>query len=451
MPGEKILLKNCNVISPGTRVRRAVDVEIEDGIISSISDRGASKGLVLDCEKKYVLPGFVNAHSHCYQNMMRGLGSDLGLVDWLECAKYPVCEVMNADDIYISTMIAHLEMIKSGITSVIDNFDFGNDLDGVRALAKAYEDSGIRGVVARGMRVRTELAREWRIPEWLIPHDEKVELSISEQVIREFNEALDGRLRVYLSPTALYYSTKELLLGCKELSEKYDVCIHSHVAEGEGSQKSCVRVFGKREIEILDELGILSPSFQAVHATDLSERELKVIGDRGCGVVHNPVSNMYLATGVCTISALFRLGVNVALGTDGAGSNDSYNFFETMKIAALLQKITSKDPAAVSADRIFAMATQDGAAMISNDKIGKVEEGYRADLSVIDLNTVSSAPTYKPVNNIVYAGAPSNVVHVIIDGAPVLLDGKFTKVDEAGLMNTFIKSTEKIARKLGYD
>lgn len=448
MNKEKILLKNCNIITPGKPIKRGLNIEVENGIISSISNKASSNGLVIDCNKKYVLPGFINAHAHCYQVLMRGLGSDLNLIDWLRNAKYPICEIMDREDIYISTMIAHLEMIKSGITTVIDNFDFKNDLNGMKAVAKACEKSGMRTVIARGIRARTKIAEKWKMPEWLIPYDEKTELNITEQSIKELNGKFNGRLKISISPTALFYSSKELLIGSKELSEKYGVCIHMHIAEGEDSQKACIEMFGKREIELLNELKMLNERFQAVHAIDLSDKEIEFLSLNNCTVIHNPISNMYLATGISPVYKFMQKGINVALGTDGAGSNDSYNFFETMKVASLLQKVNLKKPTIISAEKIFKMATVGGAKALLNKNIGKIEVGYKADLIVINLNKVSSLPDYKPLNNIVYSSNPSNVEHVIIDGEVIMLDRKFVKVDEYELLEKFIKLIEKITLKI---
>jgi 5-methylthioadenosine/S-adenosylhomocysteine deaminase len=426
-------------------MKRGVDIEIKNGTIASISESGPSDGQVLECTGKYVVPGFVNAHSHCYQNLMRGLGADMEFLDWLKKAKYAVCEIANESDVYISTLIAHLEMMKSGITTVIDNFDFRNDLHGLEAISKACSDSGIRAAIARGMRVRTSIAEDWGIPDFVIPNDAEGELKLTEQAIREFDGKLDGKLSVLISPTALYYSSKELLLGAKALSEKYSACMHMHVAEGIDSQSASMKLFGKREVEYLDELGILDQRFQAVHGTNLTEREIDILAKRNCTVVHNPISNMYLATGVCPLVDLLKAGVNIALGTDGAASNDSYNFFETMKIASLLQKSVSGNPAAVSASSIFDMATLGGAGTISDERIGRIRVGYTADVVVLDFKKSSSLPDYKPVNNLIYACSPSNVEHVIVDGVPTILNGKHTRLNEDELIALFVKSTERIA------
>jgi 5-methylthioadenosine/S-adenosylhomocysteine deaminase len=446
MAEQTILLRDCNILTPGKPVLKGRNVEIENGTITSVSSNGSSQGLVLDCSHKYVIPGFVNAHAHCYQNLMRGLGSDLKLVSWLREAKYPICTLVDEDDIYISTLIAHLEMMKSGITSVIDNFDLHNDMNGIRAAARAYADSGMRVAMARGMRVRTAVADEWKIPASIIPNDEKVELALTEQAIREFDGKLNRRMRVYPSPTALYYSTKELLLGAKALAERYGICMHIHVAEGVSSQNACLKLFGKREVELLDKLDVLDGRFQAVHATDLSESEIGILAKKGCTVIHNPISNMYLASGICPLVALVDAGVNIALGTDGAASNDSYSFFETMKTASLLQKIASGDAAAISAKSIFEMATLGGAKTMVDSRIGRVEVGYLADLAVVDLKRIGSFPDYRPFNNITYSCSPSNIVHVIVDGVPTILDGKFVGFDEAELIGRFTKSTERIER-----
>ena len=429
-------------------MKRGVDIEVQNGVISNISERGPSDGLVVDCTDKYVLPGFVNAHSHCYQNLMRGLGADMQFVDWLKKAKYAVCEIANETDVYISTLVAHLEMMKSGITTVIDNFDFRNDLHGLEAISTACGESGIRTAVARGMRVRTPIAEDWGVPAFVIPNNEDKELKLTEDAIRAFDGKLDGRVSVLISPTALYYSSKELLLGAKALSEKYGVSIHMHVAEGDDSQSASMKLFGKREVEFLDELGILDGRFQAVHGTNLTKREIEILAKRDCTVVHNPISNMYLATGTCPLVDLMKAGVGIALGTDGAGSNDSYNFFETMKIASLLQKSASRNPAALSASNVFDMATLGGARTIVDERIGEVKVGYRADLAVLDFKRSSSLPDYKPVNNLVYACNPSNVVHVIVNGIPTILDGKHTRLNEDELIERFMKSTDRIAEMI---
>ena len=448
MDDNNLLLRNCNLLTPDAPVKRGVDIEIENGAISNISSRGHSNGRVLDCDGKYVIPGFVNAHAHCYQNLMRGLGADMQFRDWLTKAKYVVCEIANESDVYISTLIAHLEMMKSGITTVIDNFDFHNDSGGLHAISDACGESGIRTAVARGMRVRTSIASEWDVPAFVIPNNEERELRLTEDAIRTFDATLNGRLRVFISPTALYYSSTELLLGAKTLSEKYHTCIHMHVGEGRDSQSASLKLFGKREVELLDELGILNSRFQAVHATNLTEREIEMLAERNCTVVHNPVSNMYLATGICPLVELLKADVKIALGTDGAGSNDSYNFFETMKITSLLQKSASGNPAAISARRIFDMATLGGAGTLADERIGQVKPGYRADLVVLDLKKPSSLPDYRPVHNLIYACNPSNVVHVIVDGVPTILDGKHARLNEDELITLFMKSTERIAERV---
>jgi 5-methylthioadenosine/S-adenosylhomocysteine deaminase len=427
------------------RVERNVDLLIEGSRIARIGrvtpqeiETGAT---VLNGQGRIVIPGLVNAHTHLYQSMLKGRRDDLPLVSWCEEVTFPfVRKVLKRswaegdDEIgYLWSMLGAIEMIRNGITAFID---MDMNLNGV---LKAWCDIGLRGVAAMTL-----------VDQW-VPED----LMVSPQQTRADTLALidnwhrtpreDPLVQVFLGPSAPFTCSEGLLAWIMDVAEKNDLGIQTHVSETKWEVQHSLETVGKTPLSYLDSIGFLSRPILAVHGVHLTDEEIELAKERSVTVVYNPKSNMKLGSGIAPIVKMRRVGVNVAMGTDGAASNDLLDPFEEMRTGVLLQKVAARDPTALDAREIFRSATAVGAAACRIDA-GTIDEGRLADLVLID----PSAPHLfnrgdAVIPALVYCAKGSDVETVIINGRVVMQDRMIVTIDEKALL----KEAKKVGESYG--
>lgn len=391
---------------------RTIDIYIEGKEIKQIGE-GLSfpADKILDGSRKAVIPGFVNAHTHAAMTLFRGFGDDMPLMPWLEQKIWPNEAKMTREDVYWGAKLACLEMIKSGTTTFFDMYHK------FRGTADATEEMGLRGMIAGVCfdHFQPDQAEKCK------RHNEKL--------VEEVN-GYSKRIQYALGPHAIYTVSGELLQWCHQFSMEHNIPIHLHLAETEGEVENSIKHFGLSPVRYLYKLGILSPRLIIAHGIYIEDDELRMLADHEVKVVHNPASNMKLASGIhFKFKEMRQLGITVGLGTDGCSSSNNLDMIEAMKLASLLGKAWRKDPEALTANEMLQAATTEGAAMFGL-KAGQVKEGYLADLCLIDLNTPAFTPNFNFVSNLVYAANGSCVDTVICDGKILMENKKVPGEDE---------------------
>ena len=409
----RILLKNAHYFGTDGTAKQG-DIAIENDIILSVGENIAedwTPDRTIECKDKFVIPGFVNTHTHAAMGLFRSYADDMLLMDWLQKKIWPIEGKMESDDFYWGTMLGIAEMIRSGTTMFADMYM------GMERVAEAVEETGIRAVIARGMA-------------GVAPTAESA-LVNSEYLYNTYHGAADGRLRVMLGPHAPYTCPPDYLKRVVALSEKLGAEIHIHLAETQGEVNDCLRLYGKTPMALMDEVGLLDRGVLAAHCVVLSEEDIALMAAKNIRVAHNPGSNMKLASGIAPVPALLKAGVCVGLGTDGSSSNNNLDMLEEVHLAALLHKVNTLDPLAVPAHVALRMGTTDGAVALGvGDTIGRIEAGYQADLTIFDMNQIAWTPRHDLVSLLVYAANSSHVDTVMVAGKILMENRQLTTIDE---------------------
>ena len=361
-----------------------------------------------------VIPGLVNAHTHAAMSLFRGAAEDLSLQDWLQQKIWPLeGKWVTEDFVRDGTRLAFAEMIRSGATCMNDMYMFP---DVVGEVAKSV---GMRSSL--GMIV-LEFPTAWA-------QNAADYLDKGMKLYQEFLE--EPLISTIFAPHSPYTVADGTFETIADLSDEYDLPVHMHVHETADEVNDSLKQHGVRPIERLRKLGLVNSKLQAVHATQLTPDETSLFAESQVSVVHCPKSNLKLASGICPVAQLLDKKVNVAIGTDGAASNNSLNMIEEMRFAGLIAKVSSGDASKVSVNEALRMATINGAQSLGlESKIGSLAEGKLADITAIDLDDLNSSPVYDPVAQIVYAATRNQVTDVWIDGRRVLENRKLTSIDE---------------------
>lgn len=366
-----------------------------------------------------VMPGLVNAHTHSPMTLFRGLADDLPLMDWLNQHVWPA-ETRWVSETFVrdGSRLAIAEMLRGGTTCFNDMYFFPE------TTARIASDLGMRAVVGLILvDLPTVYAKD---------ADEYLDKAI--QVHDQVRH--DPLVSTMFAPHAPYSVADQALRKVAVLAEELDIPVHMHVHETADEVAGSLAQHGRRPLQRLDDLGLLSPRMTAVHMTQLDANEIRRAADCGISVVHCPESNMKLASGICPVQALADAGINVALGTDGAASNNDLNMIGEMRSAALLGKIGHGEASAVSAWQVLEMATINGARALGLDhRIGSLETGKAADLAAVDLHHLETQPVYNPVSQLVYAAGRHQVSDVWVQGRHLVRDGQPVGIDMPDLMS----------------
>ena len=375
---------------------------------------------VLELENHALMPGLINAHGHTPMSLLRGVADDLPLKEWLDAHIWPLEErLVGPEFVRAGARLAMAEMIRGGTTCFADMYFF--------------PDVVAEGVIETGMRAQL-CGPILDFPSvWAADPEEYLRKA------RALCERFRGhpRLRIAFGPHAPYTVSDKQLRAAAEQARELAAPIHIHVHETKAEVDEAVRESGRRPLARLRELGLIGPRFQCVHATQLLDEEIALLAAAGASVMHCPESNMKLASGSCRVADLLAAGVNVALGTDGAASNNDLDMFGEMRSAALLGKLVAADASALPAAAVLEMATINGARALGVDgECGSLEVGKSADLCAVDLGRVNTSPLYDVCSHLVYAAQSSQVSHVWCAGRPLLKDGRLLTVDEEAVLES---------------
>lgn len=375
-----------------------------------------------------LMPGLINAHCHAAMNLLRGFSDDLPLKQWLEQAIWPIeAKYVDDDFVYDGTLLATAEMIRSGTTCFQDMYFMPEQA------AKAILKSGMRACIGL-MVVDSQNV-------WARDAEECISKGIA--VYDQYKHS--PKLNFSFAPHAPYTVSSETLRKISTLSFELSLNIQMHIHETAFEVSEYEKSNGMSPLTHMYRNGFLSPQLNAVHMTQLETHEINWLAETSTHIIHCPQSNMKLASGICPVSQLLDAGINVAIGTDGAASNNDLDMFAEMQTAALLAKVDSHNPVSMSASQAIYAATMGGAKALALDSItGSIEIGKQADLIAIDLDTIETQPVYNPISQIVYAASREHVKHVWISGKQVLKDRKLTTLNETQLINLAKSWKQKI-------
>jgi len=396
----------------------------------------------IDASLMAVMPGMVNAHTHLFQTFIRGLADDKPLLDWLAGAIWPVAKALTEQEAYLAAMLGLVENIRSGCTSVNDHHYIHTDPGNDDAVFRAAEESGIRFMMARG---------------WADMNYHEAFMEAEDHIIKEmarlrqtWHGRHDNRLRLQFGPLIPWGCSDETMRRTFQLAKEWGLGTHIHVAESRAEVEIDLQKRGLRHIEWMDSLGVLDSSVQLVHSVWLNDEELAMIAKHQAIVVHCPVANMYLASGVARVPEMLQSGITVALGTDGPGSNNSQDMMETLKVTALLHKVNTLDAMILLPEAVLRMVCRGGAESFGlPDQIGSLEIGKKADVVLVDLNTPFAMPVHRVPSALVYNINAREVDTVIVNGEILMQDKKILFVDEEALLDKARQACEELFKRAG--
>jgi 5-methylthioadenosine/S-adenosylhomocysteine deaminase len=388
----------------------------------------------IDARGKLVLPGLINGHTHVPMTLFRGLHDDVTLNDWLYKYIFPA-EKKNVNEEFVrwGTRLAAAEQIRSGVTAFADMYYFED------AVAEETKAAGMRGVLG-------ETFIDFPAPD---NKSESEMLAYTERFLKKWQG--DSLIHAAAAPHSIYTCSQKTLQDATALARKYRAPILIHVAEMKKEWDDSQKQNGMSPVQYLDKIGVLGPDVVAAHCIFVDETDRKTLAQWQAGCVHNPSSNMMIASGVAPVTDLRAAGVAVGLGTDGpAGSNNDLDLMEEIDLAAKLAKITKMDPLALNAKSVVEMATIEGARALHMQKeIGSLEVGKKADLILISLDEPNAVPMYSVYSQIAYSLKASDVETVVIGGRVVMRDRKLLTVNEEDAVAKAREYQKKIAASLG--
>lgn len=419
-------------------MNESMDV-LEDGAVAvkegAITQVGMTQELepryvaskVLDASGCVVLPGLVNAHTHASMTIFRGLADDLPLMDWLQNYIFPAEAHLKAEWVRWGALLACAEMLLSGTTTFCDMYLFEDEV------ARAAKEAGIRALVG-------EVLYDFPSPNYG-PIEQG--FGYTEELIKTWEG--DPLIGIAVEPHALFTCSPELLQRARRLADRYGVPLVIHASETKEELERIRNIYGTSPVRHLHRLGILDGPAVVDHAVWVDREEIDILAERSVGVVHNPESNMKLASGVAPVGSMLKAGVAVGLGTDGAASNNDLDMFGEMDSAAKLHKVFSQDPTVLDASTVLRMATcLGGKALGMESKVGSLEPGKRADMILVDLGSPHLTPLHNVVSHLVYAANRADVRTVIVEGKVVVQDRRILTLDMQRIFHTVAEISSEI-------
>ena len=360
-----------------------------------------------------LLPGLVNAHTHSAMCLMRGVADDVPLKDWLEQSIWPrEGRFVDADFVYDGTLLAAAEMLRGGITCCNDMYYFPD------AAARAYRASGMRAMLGLP------------ILDFPTPYAADADAYLHAGLAARDSWKHEPRLLFSIAPHAPYTVSDATWTKIVTFARQLDLAIQTHLLETREERSRSLAEHHVAPLQRLHHLGVTGPGFIAIHAVDVDAADIALLAAQRCHVVHCPTSNLKLASGIAPIAELIRAGVNVALGSDGAASNNRLDVFAEARLASLIAKVAANDAAALPAAEVLRMATLGGAIALGlEDEIGSLEQGKQADAIAVDLGGLSHVPCYDPVSHLVHVIGRDQVSDVWIAGERLVADGMLTRLD----------------------
>jgi 5-methylthioadenosine/S-adenosylhomocysteine deaminase len=416
------------------------DLLIRDGLITSIGEAGRAADVVIDAEDCAVLPGFVQTHIHLCQTLFRGAADDLPLLDWLKKRVWPMEAAHTAASIKVSARLGIAELIKGGTTCALTM----ETVNHTEEVFKVVEESGFRATVGKCMMDKGD-----DVPAAL---HEQTEASIEQSLalLEEWHGKGDGRIRYCFAPRFALSCTSELLSRVGQLAREHKVMVHTHASENKNECALVETETGLRNVTYLDSLGISGRHVVLAHCVHLDVAEFETLAHTQTNVAHCPSSNLKLGSGIAEITRMLESGISVSLGADGAACNNRLDMFTEMRSMALLQK-ARRGPEVLPAKQALRIATIGGARALGlENQIGTLETGKRADVIVVDLNSLHSTPRPADlVSAVVYSAQPADVRSVVIDGRVTMKDRQLLTIDERSVVHDAAQEMAALIKRAG--
>lgn len=445
-----LLLKNIYTLmtSSEEKDQHGVDVLIKDNVVFKIgNDINERADRTIDASNLVVVPGFVNTHHHFYQTLTRALPEvqNSKLFVWLTYL-YEIWKRIDEEAVSVSSLLAMSELMKTGCTCTTDHhyvYPKGFSGDAMQLQFDAAEKLGMRFSPTRGSMSLSK--KDGGLPPDSVVQTEDEILSDSERVIRKFHDPSDLSMRkVVLAPCSPFSVTKSLMTESAKLARKYSVRLHTHLCETIDEEDTCMKMYGVRPLELMAESGLIGNDVFYAHGIHFNDAELKVLKETGSQIAHCPSSNMRLGSGICRVREMLDLGITVGLGVDGSASNDSSDMLGEMRMALLLQRVKYGSDS-LSTREVFKMASENGAKMLGYEKIGRIKEGWGADIACFDVSGIPYAGAQAdPVASLIFTGISHEAKYTIINGKVTVDDGKVVGIDE----NELAGKANEIARRL---
>ena len=436
-----------NVLIPTEDDYATVNVQVKDGNIAAISPDLEAVGVAIDGTNKLLLSGFVNAHTHSSEMWQRGIMSIYPLELWL--AELYDFAPLDTERVYLSALGTAVETLLSGGTCVVDHLVLipGKELETIAVAVEAYRKVGIRAFIAPLIQDES-LTAGMPSGESDVTHEDyfrstQATLEIMEEAINKFHKPEDG-IYFALAPTGIQLCSDDLFKGCIELSDKYNLCRHSHLLETRAQEKLAKEKYGCTAVEHLHKIGYLNHRTSLAHCVHLTDGDINILAQTKSTVVHNPLSNLRLGSGIAPILKYRQAGVNISFGCDGASSNDSQDLLEAIKIGSILHNVTDLDYQHwITPRESIKMASFGGAKGLNlGEEIGDLTVGKKADLVMYDLTSLSLLPRTDPVGLLVL-GRPTNVVNSVwVNGKQIVGDGKVKNIDVDNLRQELFKHSQ---------
>jgi len=421
-----ILIKDILAVLPGEE--KTCTVSVSDGIILSVSaiPENFTADKVIPGAGKMLIPGLINGHTHAPMTILRNCADDMMFNDWLFNRIMPLEDKLTGEDCYWGTLLAVMEMLRCGTTSFIDMYYFMDDM------SRAVNESGIRAALSRGLIGGAD------------------DPSAGETRIREALEAAEKwkgyeNISFMLAPHAPYTCDDGFQREVAAVSKQYGMPVSIHISESLAEIETIRERYGCTPVELTEKTGLLCDTTVAAHCVHLTDNDVAILAARGVHVVTNPVSNLKLANGVAPVPKMLKAGIKVALGTDGAASNNTLNMFRELSVLTLVHKGINHDPLAVGASEGFTIATKNGAAAMGRDDLGEIKPGNTADLVLLNLDNPNMQPLCNPLAALAYSTNGSEVETVIVGGRILMENREFLTIDS----NKVYYEVEKICKRIG--
>lgn len=381
----------------------------------------------IDCSGLLIMPAFYNTHAHSPMSLLRGFGENMALDDWLNKKIWPFEAHLNSDSIYWGALLSMAESIKNGIVSTSDMYYFTSDM------VRAYADARVKGNISRAL-VNFDQTK----------FEDMESVAEMKEAYEKLNGTEEGRIIIEASIHGEYTSDEATVRSLADFARLNNMRMHIHLSETEKEHRDCIEKRGVTPCKYFADCGLFDVPTVAAHCVWVTEDDMEILREKKVSVSHNPQSNCKLASGIAPYFDMLERGINVVLGTDSVASNNSLNFFETMKLSGLLAKVRALDPTLASPKDILYSATRGGAIAQGREDCGIIKSGYRADFIAVDLSSPCMNPIHDITNNLVYASDPSIIKMTVCDGDVLYRDGHFTHLDVEGIVHNAKKETDRI-------
>ncbi len=457
---DTLVLKNifCLQTSFDKEAYKGADMLIVGNKVAKIAPNGglvAEEDVrVIDCSHHVVIPGLVNTHHHFYQTLTRNHPAvqNAKLFDWLKFL-YDVWKYVDDEAVYYSSMLAMAELMKTGCTLTTDHHylyprSFKGDLMGLQF--KAADQLGMRFSPTRGSMSLSK--KDGGLPPDSVVQTLEEILNDSERCIKTYHDpAPDAMHKIALAPCSPFSVTKALMTETAALARKYGVRLHTHLCETADEADFCQEMYGTTPVSLMQECNLIGDDVFYAHGIHFNDEELKILRDTGSHIAHCPSSNMRLGSGICRVKEMLEMGINVGIAVDGSASNDSSDMLAEVRQALLLQRVRYGSDG-LTANQAFTMATENGAKMLNFASVGRLDEGWAADMAIFDVSTIPYAGSQSdPVASLIFCGSNHNTDYTIINGKVVVDQGQLVGYDEKELADKAnaisVKLMDKAARK----